>query len=841
MERIHARVVAALPRAFASQRFNVAPLTALGLVLGLSAPAWGATPAATQASDEGGLTEVVVTAQFRRENLQDTAIAITAVSGDMLTEQGLNNVEDLGLVIPNANIRPQGSFAGPTPQIGMRGVQTTEFIYTTDPGVGVYIDDIYFGSLTGGAIDLLDLERVEVLRGPQGTLFGKNSLGGAIRLIAKEPKGNDTGSMEVTYGTSNRLDLRASYDFAMTEKLYVRVTGISKRIDGYQDVLDFTCQMKANGTPALAGTFPSLVPTQRETAGDCKIAERGGSHTDGGRVVFRYLASDDLEMSLSADYTDSFADGQPDSKLTRHQPTNFFNNLYSNNVVFPKYGITFTQDDRFLTGNPFTTYAYPVDPIGGKAFPPGQYSTAWGGTGKLQYRFSDTLALNVIAGYRTYEIDWMGDGDQMPIDLNHTYELQGHWQKSLEARLSGEAFSKKLEWTTGAYYYDAKSRLGGYVTLPAFAAILPNFNENDHFTTKSKSAFLHGVYHVTDAWSLTGGLRYTDESKEYKFDHAPYLLVSTPLEYGSNHTDWKVSTDYRFNPEFMVYASAATGFRSDGSQPRPFTPGQQKEKVPAEELTSYEVGVKMDLFERRLRMNFAFFQDDYDPRVVVSAGTQCNFPSNPDPGPTFRGLTGGTCPLGTEVGNSANRTGSPWFAYASAPGKDRGAELELTASPLDNLSINATLAYFDFVSGAPQKLPNGQPNNVYVDPSFKVQAPFSGSLGVQYSLPAFAGTLTPRFDWFYQGYRSNGTAYLPQLEGNLNRVPGYGVVNARVTYQPEDAKWDLSLSAENLLDKFYWYQIGPALSTVDRSLADNRTGSPARPREFALTFKRNFN
>jgi iron complex outermembrane receptor protein len=827
-------------KGFRGRRFAV-PFSTLALTVGLAPPTLAANPAT---ADESGLQEVIVSAQYRNENLQDTALAITAVSGDMLEEQGLNNVEDLGLIIPNANIRPQGSFSGPTPQIGMRGVQTTEFIYTTDPGVGVYIDDIYFGSLTGGAIDLLDLERVEVLRGPQGTLFGKNSLGGAIRLIAKEPKGNDTGSLDVTFGTSNRLDLRGSYDFAMTEKLYVRVTGISKRIDGYQDVLDFPCEMRRRGTASLAGTLPTLVPSNLQTAGDCKIAERGGSHTDGGRVVLRYLATDKLEMSLSGDYTDSFADGQPDSKLSRHQPTNFFNNLYSENVIFPRYGVRFTADDRFLTGDPYTTYAYPVDPVGGKAFPPGQYSTAWGSTGKLQYRFTDSLSLNLIAGYRTYEIDWMGDGDQMPIDLNHTYELQGHWQKSFEGRLSGAAFNKKLEWTTGAYYYDAKSRLGGYVTLPAFAAILPNFNQNDHFTTKSTSGFVHGAYHFTDAFGMTAGVRFTDEKKTYAFDHAPYLLVNTPLEYGSNHTDWKVSTDYRFTPEVMVYASAATGFRSDGSQPRPFTPGQQSEKVPAEELTAYEIGIKTDLFDRRLRVNLALFQDDYDPRVVVSAGTQCNVPANPDPGPVFRGLTGSLCPAGTEVGNNPNpalRTGSPWFAYASAPGKDRGAELEVTASPIDNLSINATLAWFDFVSEAPQKLPNGQPNNVYVDPSFKVQAALSGSLGMQYRFTALNGSLTPRFDWFYQGYRSNGNAYLPQLEGNLNRVPGYGAVNARITYAPEDAKWDLSLQAENLFDKFYWYQIGPALSNIDRSLPDNRSGSPARPRELSLSFRRNFN
>jgi iron complex outermembrane receptor protein len=418
--------------------------------------------------------------------------------------------------------------------------------------------------------------------------------------------------------------------------------------------------------------------------------------------------------------------------------------------------------------------------------------------------------------------------------------LQNHRQETYEARLSGELFDNKLDWTAGAYRYDATSRLGGYVTLPAFNAILPDFNQNDTFTTESNSAFLHGAFQFTDALSITAGVRYTDEEKTYTFNHSPYLLVPTPLDYGSSHTDWKLSADYRFSPQVMVYASAATGFRSDGSQPRPFTPGQQKEAVPAEELVAYEVGIKTDLWDRRLRVNFALFQDDYDPRVVLSPGTQCNFPSNPDPGPVFRGLTGSTCPLGTEVGNSANRTGSPWFAYGSAPGQDRGAELEVTVAPIDNLSINATVGWFEFESEAPKTLPSGQPNNVYVDSSYKVQAPISGSLGLQYRMSAFNGGLTPRLDYFYQGYRSNGIAYLPQLPGNANRVPSYGIFNARITYTSQDEAWDVSLLVENLFDKFYWYTLGPERSNLDNSPTDNRAGSPGRPRELALTLRRNF-
>jgi iron complex outermembrane recepter protein len=258
---------------------------AVAVALGTTA-AWSAAPA--QTTNE--LDEVIVTAQFREQNLQDTAIAITAVSGDRLEDQGITNVEDLGLVIPNAQIRPQGSFSGPTPTVGMRGVSTTDYIYTSEPGVGIYVDEVYQGTLTGSAIDLLDLERVEVLRGPQGTLFGKNSLGGAIRLFSKQPKGDDTGHVELTYGTSNRLDLKGSYDFAITDNLFLRVSGVSKQIDGYQDVLDFTCQMKVNGTPALAGTFRGArdvaLAGRRQRVSGCM----GGLHQDPCRAAGGFQA-----------------------------------------------------------------------------------------------------------------------------------------------------------------------------------------------------------------------------------------------------------------------------------------------------------------------------------------------------------------------------------------------------------------------------------------------------------------------------------------------------------------------------------------------------------------------
>ena len=835
MKPISSHVSKMLGRALRACRGIGGAAAILGALLHLSPVEAQQPPKA----DSDVLQEVIVTAQFREENLQDTPIAITAVSGEKLEDQGLTNVKDLGLIIPNANMRQPGSGSGPNASIGMRGVNTSEFIYTTDPGVGVYIDDVYHGTLTGSDMDLLDLERVEVLRGPQGTLFGKNSLGGAIRMISKKPRGDDSGTIEVTYGSSNRLDLKGSYDFALAEHLYMRLSGVSKQIDGYQDVLDFACQMKVNGTPQLAGTFPTFVPSNSETSGNCKIGEKGGSRSNAGRVMFRYVPNEDLEFNLNGDY----------SKTVAQQPADALLNKYDNTPAGLNYAYIARQpfgvlaDDRFLTGNPFTTYAWPVDPVDRKSWPTDQVTDAWSTTGKMDWDLSQNVHFKFIGAYRTYSSTWLGDGDLMPFDLNQTFNEQHHKQTTLEVQFSGQAFANKLNWTTGLYRYDAKSQLGGYVTLPAFAIFnINNFNQNDKFTTKSNSAFVHGVYQLSDAMAVTLGARYTDEKKTYKFDHTNFLTVPTPLDYGSNHFDWKVSLDYRFNPNLMAYGMVSTGFRSDGAQPRPFTPGQQQTPTTAEEITAYELGFKSDFLDRRVRVNVSAFLNDYNPRVASGFGIQCNPFNSLDPGPIY---TGQTCPAGTPLGDQPQpppgQPGPPrsflWFYYTSAPGKAKGLELETSATPLQGLDLSASVGFYKYTSSV------SRTEVGFIDPSVREQPQLSGSVGAQYNIQFASGSLIPRLDWFYQGERTNGPMNLVQRDPD-NIVPSYNLFNARLTYLPADKKWSASLAAENLFDKFYWASLGAATTldpnTRQPTYAFQRTGIPGRGREVSVSFRRNF-
>ena len=793
---------------------------------------WSTVASAAQktTSDSYGLDEVVVTAQFRKENLQATPIAITAVSGEQLEDQGLTNVADLGYIIPNANIRPNPG-AGPNPMIGMRGVNTSEFIYTTEPGVAVYVDDVYHGTLTGSAMDLLDLDRVEVLRGPQGTLFGKNALGGAIRLISKEAKGDNTGYVEATYGTSRRMDLKAGFDFAIADNLFMRVTGVSKRIDGYGRTLDFTCQMKANGTPALAGKLPVQAPSNFTKGGDCSTGQTGGSESQAMKAMVRYIASSDLEFNVSADY--SHTDAQPGVQtLLRGIQSSGLDALYNTLYVQPTWNMRY-DNNNFVTGNPYTSYQSFTDPATNTTLPRDQLTNTWSSTAKVDYTLNDAVHFKFVAAHRGYWSDWATVPFSEFAGVGTTYNLQSHAQNSAELQVSGSLFDKRVDWTTGAFYFDSKSSLGGHVWFGylTYFGIIPDFDQNDHFTTKSKSAFAHAVWRVTDAFTLTGGVRETDENKTFAFDHTNYLTIAKPLAYGNSHFDWKLSGDYKLNDIVMLYASASTGFRSDGAQPRPWAPNQLL-SVPMEEITAYEIGAKTDWFDRRLRANLSVFVNDYDPRVQQTFGYSCS-PTGANPGPYVPFGTP-ACPAGTQLaGLPPGNGGVFWFYYFSAPGKAKGAELEVTAEPVRNLNINASAAIYEYSSGVASTAPG------YEDPSTRAQPRFTFNLGAQYVFGlGDSGSLTPRLDMFYQTERTNGGS-LNLPETPYTTIPGYTLVNARITYATNDGKWTAALSAENLFNKFYWYQLSPDhTNDGTNSLVYNRAGSPGRPREIALTVHR---
>ena len=291
----------------------------------------------------------------------------------------------------------------------------------------------------------------------------------------------------------------------------------------------------------------------------------------------------------------------------------------------------------------------------------------------------------------------------------------------------------------------------------------------------------------------------------------------------------------------MVYGSVSTGFRSDGAQPRPFTPGQQRVPVPAEELIAYEIGVKTDLFDRRLRLNVAAFMDDYDPRDIRGQSrTQCNLPSNLDPGPVFRGITAGNT---LSCGDAARRLDRHSVdPYDSAPGEDRGVEVELTASPDQQPNINATLAWFDFKSNVAPHAGERRSRT----PATCIRA----STCRRSSREALARSIVSRWArarWLRASTGSSraagatATQYLQQLPGSANKVPGFGLVNARISYVA--GGWQVGSGAVGRQPVRQVLLVHARAGAQHDHWSRSWTTAPAvqaRGREFALTFRRNF-
>lgn len=779
-----------------------------------------ATTAQPQATPDGAgasLEEVIVTARYRAESLQNTPIAITAVTADQLEVRDISNVDALGAIVPNTFIVPGAAAAGAAPTISMRGVFQLDFNFAFEPGVGIYIDDVYRPTLLGSALDLMDIERVEVLRGPQGTLFGKNSMGGAIRIYSKTPQGDDTGFIEATAGSSDRLDFRGSFDTALIPgKLFLRVSGAQKRIDGYVRTLDFACQMTQNGTPGL---IPAGVSSNAfGSDGDCQTGTQGGEELKAGRAMLQYVATDKLEFGVSVDKTYDDKEVVPDVMiatvasqflpplLPSVQPWILPDGTRNPAAPAPVF------DDRFLPPDRYSSYAYINSPNVASIH-------EWGLAGTVSYRFTDRLRTKLILAKREYDSWFSFNADASPYGFVENWNPFHHTQESAELQVSGESLGDRFEWTVGGFYFDGDTHMGGHIIYAGL-----DFDQNDRFADRNESAFVHGVYRLTDALNVTAGLRHSNNEKTFSFHH-PGLGPPDPIArtFSDKRTDWSVGLDYRLTPDLLIYTTAATGYRPGGINPRPIIVPDQLVPFDGEELTSYEVGIKSTLLDGRLIANLAAFHSDYSSHLSQATLNQClGAPGTPTPQVT--------CP--------ANTIAVPWFAYFNDKATVRGLEAELTAEPLDGLLVNATAGWNDYESDVTDPT---APN--YRHPQNLIQPEWNLSAGVQYGVAAFGGTLTPRLDWMY---RSEMT-YNPVLSLSFNPLLGLppdrardvtttdslSLFNARLGFASGDGKWEGALSVSNLFDKFYWVNKF-ALSGYTVS------GQPSRPREWGVTVRRNF-
>lgn len=797
------------------------------LVLAASVLTCGGAPVSltwAQAQESNRLIEeVVVTARYREESLQDTPLAITALNAEDLEVRGFTSSYQVGYTVPNASFRPAQAAFGNTMTAFIRGVGQNDFDFAFEPGVGIYIDDVYHPFTLGSQTDLLDIQRVEVLRGPQGTLFGRGSIGGTIRYVTKKPEGDNTGSIEVTTGDYDRIDILGSYDFAVTDNLFARVAGVSRSRDGYQDVIDFACAF-----PDQAG---DLNPRSANRAKDCKIGTQGGEDVSGGRLQLRYVPSEDLEFSFSAEYMDDSSEAKADTITAIFAGAAPTYDLSAFGLGVP--GVAY--DERFIPDDIYTSYATYDDPRNGLAVTPESGMEKEAFSARMDWDINENLGSTVILSYTDIVGTLATDADQSPLNLQLVDGVQTIDYWTAEVRLFGRAF-ERVDWTVGGFYYDGEATNDQMVSIPFLSFVLdgnlptegaddPFVNAHNVHDVSSESIFVHTVTDITDRLSFTAGARYTDDEKNVAFDNKRVQNPSVTV--ADDHLDWMVSLGYTFSEAATVYGSVATGYRPGSYNPRPFQ-ATQVVAVEQEESTAYEVGLKTELLDSRLRLNLAYFYTDWDTRILPVGGTECAL-IDLGPPPVYV-----TDPAGTpdDLGNVCldSQKVSRTF-YENGPATIQGWEAEAMWHITDSLTVDAIYGYTDWDSDDI----NDDPDVLGDLPPYVPEEVWSIGLNHMYEF-GNGSSLRSRVDLYAQSEICTTNTLTTSAIPDAGCSEAYELVNARVQWTSPDIAWEVAVGATNVTDEEYF------LNKFDLTAFGQPTveGQPGPPREWYLTLKRNF-
>lgn len=601
-----------------------------------------ATPEANVERDD----EIVVTARRREESLQQVPLSVVAVSAEELEARSISNLEDLGQSTPNFTFSEtyNGGAAAGLPFI--RGVGQIDSHPAYDSPVGIYIDGVYYGRMYGNNLDMMELTRVEVLRGPQGTLFGKNTSGGAINIITETPDVSDdeiSGRVQVGGGSRNLLDIITGANVPLVQyTLALRLAGSWSQQDGYGE--------RADGE--------EMANTDRWS----------------GRAQLLFEPAQNFSALLSADWME-FDEANAAYQLADTNPAVGPVAAY-NGARDPDY------DDRWISPDPYTFNAT------GPNFSRGEIR----GVALTLTRDFSFGTLKSITAYRDMSVGIGVDPDGSPVTIIDSYEFADQDQVSQEFQLSGGAFGERLQWVAGLYYFQEDiTDAQNFVLVPALFAGTRNFSRTLWAENESLAVYGQGTFNLSDALRLTAGLRYTEDEKTIQSDQHNYLgalQFITPVGLHSSSA-WspRIGLDYQLSPDVMIYVSAAQGAKNGGFNGRvgrlsDFTEFQD------ETVWTYEAGLRSEFWNGRARFNVtAFFSDYEDMQMTISGSTVVAGAPAP-----FSLIT--NIPKAEIVGGEAEFSAAltPHLRFTSALGLTEG---EYTELPTDAQFIAANLIHPD--------------------------------------------------------------------------------------------------------------------------------------------------
>ena len=702
--------------------------------------------------DDSALEEIIVTAERRDANLQEVPVSMTAYGADDLEALQASDIGDLQSLVPNLSVHVGDANNA---VVYIRGVGQVDSIAFFEPGVGIYLDDVYLGRAQGGFLDVIDVERIEVLRGPQGSLYGRNTVGGAIKYVSARPTDEFSAKVSATVGNYARKDVKLSLSGPIAgDRLSGRLTAAKLSRDGYSE-------------NAFDGS------------------DDGDQDTTFVRGVLELQAAENFSIQLSTDFTDS----DPDRSRTPAKTT----------------PISVLTVDPFTFGISTIVYPADTDPFAVNAdFNRIERTETKGFSLNATWDINDELTAKSISSYRELEYGTEIDLDGTPVNAFGIFYFNDQEQVSQEFQLTYTG--ERVSAVGGIYYFNEE---GDTFDGGVFNNFLIGLSGVADFSTDSTAVFGQLDYDFTDRLTGIIGLRYTDEEKDYSrtvedvdltalagimpdpvsgaVSYAnPALLnpsssdlpvgvgVGTPRPFVNPDTatfdnlSFKVGLKYRVNDDFQIFGTVSEGFKSGGFNGR--AADGQAQPYDEESLVSYEFGMKSEWMQNRLRFNGSVFYTQYDDLQVSS------FEAAPD--------GGGILPIFTNAGEA----------------DIAGLELEITAVLSDRTELSANLGYLDAEYG---KFLTGDPvTNQVIDVSDQrelVNAPkWDAFVGLSHDIPLSWGSLIFAGN---VGYRSK--TYL-EVNSSENLAQGsYAVYNASISFESVDDRWRLMLGGKNLGDEEY--------------------------------------